>query len=116
MRNMSLTDYENDLYAEQFQAAVDGERRRREIRRTLLPGGGKPEMCDEISACSFGVAEDGATAAIAQAFADSIARGQHAVVHDKIHLQHAWMVDDDGDNGALLDDDDNESDEGETRV
>ncbi|KAK3269486.1 hypothetical protein CYMTET_22077 [Cymbomonas tetramitiformis] len=45
-----------------------------------------------------------------QIFADIIAKRQHAVLRDEIHLQHAWMIDDDGDDGALLDGDDSESD------
>ncbi|KAK3285737.1 hypothetical protein CYMTET_6671 [Cymbomonas tetramitiformis] len=56
LNNMTLGDYENDLYAEQFQAALesdDGER----FDALCLLAGGKPEMCcDEISTCSFGLA------------------------------------------------------------
>ncbi|KAK3257567.1 hypothetical protein CYMTET_33351 [Cymbomonas tetramitiformis] len=44
MHNMSLTDYENDLYAEQFQAGIDNDDGERFDALCFLAGG-KPEMC-----------------------------------------------------------------------
>ncbi|KAK3276904.1 hypothetical protein CYMTET_15055 [Cymbomonas tetramitiformis] len=60
--SFSLGDIENDLLAEQFQAAMDehdGER----FDAPCLLAGGKPEMLDGVSACAFGLEperEDGA--------------------------------------------------------
>ncbi|KAK3283979.1 hypothetical protein CYMTET_8348 [Cymbomonas tetramitiformis] len=52
--SFSLGDIENDLLAEQFQTAMDehdGER----FDALCLLAGGKPEMLDGVSACSFGI-------------------------------------------------------------
>ncbi|KAK3235258.1 hypothetical protein CYMTET_54523 [Cymbomonas tetramitiformis] len=57
------------VYAEHFQAALGNDNSERFDALYFLAGG-KPEMCDEISACSFGVAENGATAAIGEYAAD----------------------------------------------
>ncbi|KAK3233516.1 hypothetical protein CYMTET_56202 [Cymbomonas tetramitiformis] len=60
--SFSLGDIENDLLAEQFQAAMD-ERDDGRFDALCLLAGGKPEMLDGVSACSFGIEperEDGA--------------------------------------------------------
>ncbi|KAK3265320.1 hypothetical protein CYMTET_25986 [Cymbomonas tetramitiformis] len=44
-----------------------------------------------------------------QTFANIIAKGPLAVQHEEVHLHHAWMIDNNGDNNTLLDD--SESDE-----
>ncbi|KAK3248680.1 hypothetical protein CYMTET_41860 [Cymbomonas tetramitiformis] len=47
-----------------------------------------------------------------QTFVDIITKGPLAVQHQEAHLQHAWMIDTNGDDGTLLND--NESDEDDT--
>ncbi|KAK3265171.1 hypothetical protein CYMTET_26132 [Cymbomonas tetramitiformis] len=48
-----------------------------------------------------------------QIFADILAAGGLVVERGEIHLQHVWMIDTEGDSSALMDGEDNESDEGE---
>ncbi|KAK3271858.1 hypothetical protein CYMTET_19817 [Cymbomonas tetramitiformis] len=57
--------YENDMYAEQFQASLEGDDSERFDALCFLAGG-KPEMCDVMSAFSFGITEDRAPGAIGE--------------------------------------------------
>ncbi|KAK3261988.1 hypothetical protein CYMTET_29133 [Cymbomonas tetramitiformis] len=52
--SFSLDDVENDLLSEQFQVAMDDNDDARFDALCLLAGG-RPEMLDGVSACSFGV-------------------------------------------------------------
>ncbi|KAK3238622.1 hypothetical protein CYMTET_51380 [Cymbomonas tetramitiformis] len=61
--SFAVSDFENDMYAEQFQCAVEeGDSDRFNALCFLV--GGEPEMCDEVSAYSFGVTTGGAPSAI----------------------------------------------------
>ncbi|KAK3278229.1 hypothetical protein CYMTET_13814 [Cymbomonas tetramitiformis] len=179
----NVSEFENDHYAKQFQCAMENDDSER-FNALCFLAGGEPEMCDELSAYSFGtsppvvrlqhsvsvlltgqpvdtsmggfhvggaagdapsfatvnkingahvgttetppqppLSDDGTDGTADdrvypaagtvhfenQTFADIIARGSLAVQHDELHLRHAWMIDDDGDNNSLLND--SESDE-----
>ncbi|KAK3267841.1 hypothetical protein CYMTET_23626 [Cymbomonas tetramitiformis] len=158
-----MSDFENDmLYAGQFQYAVkEGDSDKFNARCFLV--GGEPEMCDEISAYSFGVTTGGASDGVPsfatvkidgvrvgtdepppppplsddgtdgdaadrvypaadsvhfddQTFADIIARGPLAVQHEELHLQNAWMIDDDDDHNNELLDGSESDEEGDTET
>ncbi|KAK3262613.1 hypothetical protein CYMTET_28541 [Cymbomonas tetramitiformis] len=61
--NFNVSDFENDMYAEQFQCAVE-KCDSKTIDALCFLVGGEPAMCDELSAYSFGVTASGAHSAL----------------------------------------------------
>ncbi|KAK3288911.1 hypothetical protein CYMTET_3629 [Cymbomonas tetramitiformis] len=61
--NFNVSDFENDMYAEQFQCAMEEDDSDKFNALCFLVGG-EPEMCDELSAYSFGVTAGGAPSAL----------------------------------------------------
>ncbi|KAK3284409.1 hypothetical protein CYMTET_7936 [Cymbomonas tetramitiformis] len=61
--NFNVSDFENDHYAEQFQCAMENDDSKI-FNALCFLAGGEPEMCDELSVCSFGVTAGGAASAL----------------------------------------------------